>query len=285
MINTILGTKLASSQTFVEGFRIPVTKITAGPCVVTQVKRMDKDGYWSVQLGLGNRKAKNITKPLQNHFKKSNSTPRFIQEIRLKEEPTVKIGDIIKASDFFKAGDVISATGVSKGKGFASGIKLHGFRGGPRTHGQSDRERAPGSLGQTTTPGRVYKGKRMAGRMGTDTVTVKNLEVIEITPDGVLLIKGLVPGNFNGYLTIKKVGENKKFVSLYKEPQEEAVEEQVQDQVQEASQEEKQETAAEVETPTEEVKTEAAQENIEEEQKEEVKEEEPKEEVAEDAKS
>lgn len=208
MINAILGSKQGSSQTFVEGFRIPVTKITAGPCVVTQIKRMDKDGYWSVQLGFGNRKVKNITKPLQNHFKKSNSTPRFIQEIRLKEEPTLKIGDTIKASDFFKAGDVVSVTSVSKGKGFASGIKLHGFRGGPRTHGQSDRERAPGSVGQTTTPGRVYKGKRMAARMGGNTVTVKNLHVISLDSEKFeMTISGQIPGAIGSLVTIKKIKE------------------------------------------------------------------------------
>lgn len=208
MINAILGTKLGNSQTFVEGFRIPVTKVAVSPSIITQIKKMDGDGYWAVQLGFGNRKVKNLTKPLQNHFKKSNSTPRFIREIRLKEEPTVKVGDKIQASDFFKAGDVVAVTGVSKGKGFASGIKLHHFRGGPRTHGQSDRERAPGSIGQTTTPGRVYRGKRMAARMGTNTVTVANLHVISVDSEKFeMVISGQIPGPIGNLVTIKKIKE------------------------------------------------------------------------------
>jgi Ribosomal protein L3 len=133
------------------------------------------------------------------------------------------LGSEIQVAEIFATGDMVDVTGVSKGKGWAGGVKRWGFHGGPRTHGQSDRERAPGSIGQTTTPGRVYRGKKMAGRMGSDTVTVKNLEIIEITNDGVLLIKGLVPGRLNGLLMIKKVGENKKFVPLYKEVVEEEV--------------------------------------------------------------
>ncbi len=120
---------------------------------------------------------------------------------------------------------MVDVTGTSKGKGWAGGVKRHGFHGGPKTHGQSDRHRAPGSIGQGTTPGRVYRGKKMAGRMGTDTVTVKNLEVISITDDGVLLIKGLVPGFVSNYVVVKKVGENKKHVDLYSEPQETPVQE------------------------------------------------------------
>src|SRR3989344_5311512 len=178
ILNTILGSKQGLGQTFVEGFRIPITKVTAGPCVVTQIKKMDKDGYCAIQLGFSLRKAKNTSKPLQGHLKetsKDNKFPRFLREIKVDKEPEVKIGDIINIFDLFKVGDVVAVTGISKGNGFAGGVKRYHFRGGPRTHGQSDRERAPGSIGATTTPGRVLKGKKMAGRMGGERVTVKNL--------------------------------------------------------------------------------------------------------------
>ena len=209
MINTILGSKGASSQTFIEGFRIPVTKVTVGPCVVTQIKKMDKDGYWAIQLGFSSKKAKNTSKPLQGHLKatsKDSRFPRFLREVRVDKEPEVKVGDELKASDIFKAGDVVAVTGISKGKGFAGVVKRHHFHGGPRTHGQSDRERAPGSIGQTTTPGRVYKGKRMAGRMGGEQVTVKNLHIISVnTESGEVEISGQVPGNSGSLISIKKI--------------------------------------------------------------------------------
>ena len=209
MINTILGSKGSNSQTFIEGFRIPVTKVTAGPCVVTQIKKMEPDGYWAVQLGFGLRRIKNTSKPLQSHLKtlqKDNKFPRFLREVRLDKEPEYKVGDEIKASDIFNAGDVISVTGVSKGKGFAGVVKRHRFAGGPRTHGQSDRERAPGSIGQTTTPGRVYRGKRMAGRMGSEQVTVKNLHIISVNPESTEIeVSGQIPGTIGTLLTIKKI--------------------------------------------------------------------------------
>jgi large subunit ribosomal protein L3 len=217
MINTILGSKGKNSQTFVEGFRIPVTKVTAGPCVVTQIKRQERDGYWAIQLGFSTRKAKSTPKPLQGHFQKSQISnlksqiktqnfPRYIREVRLESEPEMKVGDEITASDIFKAGDIVAVTGVSKGKGFAGVVKRHHFKGGPRTHGQSDRERAPGSVGQTTTPGRVYKGKKMAGRMGGERVTIKNLHVINVNPEsGELEISGQLPGTAGSLVSIKKI--------------------------------------------------------------------------------
>jgi len=214
MINTILGSKGVNSQTFVEGFRIPVTKVTAGPCVVTQIKKMDRDGYWAIQLGFSSKKAKNTSKPLQGHLKanlqinKSTNKqmfPRYLQEVRVEAEPEFKVGDIVKASDIFKAGDVIAVTGISKGKGFAGVVKRHHFMGGPRTHGQSDRERAPGSVGQTTTPGRVYRGKRMAGRMGSEQVTVKNLHIISINDNGEVEVSGQIPGTVGSLVAIKKI--------------------------------------------------------------------------------
>ena len=205
-MNTLFGTKGNMTQTYVEGFRIPVTKVNLGPCTVMQIKNQEKDGYWSVQLGLGEKKLKNTTKPLQGHFKKGKINPRYIKEVRVTEEPKFQVGDIIKASDIFNSGDVIFATANTKGKGFASGIKKYNFRGGPKTHGQSDRHRAPGSIGQTTTPGRVYKGKRMAGRMGNIQVTIKNLHVVNVDSEkNEILISGAIPGGIGSFITIKKV--------------------------------------------------------------------------------
>lgn len=215
MINTILGSKGKNSQTFVEGFRIPVTKVVAGPCTVTQIKNMDKDGYWAVQLGFSTRKAKNTSKSLQGHLDKnkqiSESTnkqinfPRHLREVRVETEPEFKVGDVITVSDIFNPGDVVAVTGISKGKGFAGVIKKHGFHGGPKTHGQSDRERSPGSIGQTTTPGRVYRGKKMAGRMGGEQVTVKNLHVVSVSPEGIMEISGQIPGTIGSLVSIFKI--------------------------------------------------------------------------------
>jgi large subunit ribosomal protein L3 len=212
MFDSILATKDSISQTFVGGGRrIPTTKIQAGPCVVTYVRNMEKDGYWAMQLGIGERKSKNIGKPLQGHLKKvikGKTSPRFITEIRLKEEPKVNVGEIIKASDIFSAGDLISVSGISKGKGFAGGVKRWHFAGGNRTHGQSDRERAPGSIGQGTTPGRIYKGKHMAGRMGFARVTVKNLQVISVDPEtNEVEVSGPVPGITGALLVVKRLSE------------------------------------------------------------------------------
>ncbi len=229
MINTILASKGKNSQTFVEGFKVAITKVAAGPCVVTQIKSQDKDGYWAIQLGLSTKPAKNTSKPLQGHLSKaitqlsnnpnvhasaitqstneeSKSFPRYLREIRLDKEPTLKVGDVVNVKDVFRPGDVISVSGVSKGKGFAGVVKKHGFRGGPRTHGQSDRERAPGSIGQTTTPGRVYRGKRMAGRMGNTMVTIKNLHVISVNADSnEMEVSGQIPGAPGALLTIHKI--------------------------------------------------------------------------------
>lgn len=212
MIKTILGSKGVNSQTFIEGFRIPVTKVTAGPCVVTHIKNKDKDGYWALQLGFGSKRSKNTSKPLQGHLKNSSKDekpthyPRFLREIRLDKEPEQKVGDIINVADIFKSGDVVSVSGISKGKGYAGVVKKHGFHGGPRTHGQSDRERAPGSIGQTTTPGRVYKGKKMAGRMGADEVTVMNLHIISVNPDSnEVEVSGQIPGRPGTLITIHKL--------------------------------------------------------------------------------
>ncbi len=220
-LTALIGKKSYQKQGFLQdGTRVPLTAVSALGNFVTQVKTIDKEGYNSLQLGIDIKKK--ARKSQEFHSKKAGlkHTPRFFKEIRVEDISEFTPGMEIKVSDVFQPGDVVDVTGISKGKGFAGGVKRYGFKGGPRTHGQSDRERAPGSIGQTTTPGRVYKGKRMAGRMGQDSVTVKNLEIIEVTADGVLLIKGLVPGSVNTVLVVKKVGENKKFVPLYKEVKE-----------------------------------------------------------------
>ena len=209
MLNSLLGSKGTMNQGFIEGRRIPVTKINLGPCTVTQIKNMEKDGYWAVQLGFGTRKIKNLSKALQGHLKasiKDNKSPRYVKEIRVTEQPEYKVGDVVQVSSVFRVGDIVAVSGVSKGKGFAGAVKRHHFRGGPRTHGQSDRERAPGSIGQTTTPGRVYKGKRMAGRMGGESITVKNLQIVAIKPDtNEIEVAGPVPGIIAGLLVVKKL--------------------------------------------------------------------------------
>lgn len=221
-LNALIGKKTYQKQGFLQdGTRVPLSGIVVAGNFVTQVKSADKEGYNALQLGIGiNKKAK---KAIIGHSKKAGltQTARFLREVRVDDVSDVTSGTEINFKDVFVPGDIVDVTGISKGKGFAGGVKRWGFKGGPRTHGQSDRERAPGSIGQTTTPGRVYRGKKMAGRMGQDTVTVKNLEIIEVTNDGVLLIKGLVPGSLNSIVVVKKMGTNKKFVPLYKEVTEE----------------------------------------------------------------
>ncbi|MCL6096276.1 MAG: 50S ribosomal protein L3 [Patescibacteria group bacterium] len=218
----LIGKKTYQSQGFLQdGTRVPLSAISVLDNLISQIKTADKDGYNSVQIGFEIKKKPN--KALEGHGKKAglNKTPRFLKEIRVDDVTGLELGAKIDTNEVFKPGDIVDVSGVSKGKGFAGGVKRWHFKGGPRTHGQSDRERAPGSIGQTTTPGRVYKGKKMAGKMGDTTATVRNLEVIEITADGIILIKGLIPGSKGTVVVIKKVGENKKFVPLYKEVVEE----------------------------------------------------------------
>ncbi len=199
-MDTLFGIKGRMTQTFIEGFRIPVAKINLGPCRVLGIKNMQKDGYWALQLGFQEKKtSKKTPKNNQNKFK-------FIKEVRFMEEPKYKVGDTISISDIFKIGDIVNVSGITKGKGFAGGVRRYNFRGGPKTHGQSDRHRAPGSIGQTTTPGRVYKGKRMAGRMGSDLVTIKNLHVVNVYPElNQIDLSGPVPGRFGSFLTVRKI--------------------------------------------------------------------------------
>lgn len=197
------------TQAFVDNTRVPVTIVSVTPNTVIQVITENKNGYFGVQLGFGEKRTKNITKPLLGHLKAAKDqkvAARFLREVRVESEPDEKVGDQIKASDIFSVGDVVAVTGVSKGKGFAGGVKRHGFHGGPKTHGQSDRHRAPGSIGQGTSPGRVWKGKRMAGRMGSDTVTVKNLKVIAVDSEkNELHLSGPVPGTRKSLLIVKRI--------------------------------------------------------------------------------
>jgi len=181
------------------GKMIPCTVIEAGPCVVTQVKTNDKDGYEAVQIAFGDKKEKNTSKPMLGHFKKAGVTPkRYVAEFDGFEQE-VKLGDLISLEGLFAEGENVDVIGTSKGKGFQGVVKRHGFSGvGESTHGQHNRLRAPGSLGASSDPSRVFKGMRMAGRTGGDRVTVGNLQVVKVLADqNLILIKGAVPG-FNG---------------------------------------------------------------------------------------
>ncbi len=225
MIQSLIGKKIDQTQGFLEdGTRVPLSVISVGGNVVTQIKTQDHEGYNSIQLGFGTWKRP--TKPMTGHIKKAGldkSTPRFFREVRVDTPPDQTLGSAILVSEVFEPGDVVDVTGTSKGKGFAGVVKRHGFHGGPKTHGQSDRHRAPGAIGTGTTPGRVYRGKRMAGRMGNDQVTIKNLEVLDVKED-TILVRGLIPGNKGSVVTITKVGKNKKFKPLYSEDREQKTE-------------------------------------------------------------
>ena len=237
-MQAILGQKKNQTQKFLkDGRRIPVTEVIVMDNIVVSIKTQDKDGYAAVQLGYGTKK--HPTKALLGHTKGAHmeKAPLFMREIRMVDtsaaEELPKPGEFIKVVDTFKPGDIVAVTGMSNGKGFAGGVKRYHFKGGPKTHGQSDRHRAPGSIGSGTTPGRVYKGKRMAGKMGNEQVTVKNLEIVAVEGEQ-LLIKGVVPGVRKGLLMVKKTGEDKKFVGLLTVSKEiESVKEEVVSKVQE----------------------------------------------------
>lgn len=205
----ILGKKVGMTQIFNEvGEVVPVTVIEAGPCYVTQVKTEEKDGYNAIQIGFGEVKLRKLNKPQQGHLR--NLAPlRHLREIRTDDAGSYEVGQQVNVG-IFAAGQRVDITGTSKGRGFAGVVKRHGFRGGPKTHGQSDRHRAPGSIGSTSTPGRVFRGLRMAGRMGGERVTVQNLEVVRVDLDrNLLLIKGSVPGRRGGLLLIRDAVKSK----------------------------------------------------------------------------
>jgi len=203
MIQGLIGRKLGMTQMFDEsGVVHPVTVIECGPNVITQVKSTDTDGYEAVQLGFGIDKR--LTKPEQGHRKSSGYMSRTLREVKADDVSEYEVGQVLKA-DTFNTGELVDITGTSKGRGFQGGVKRHGFAGGSKTHGQSDRWRAPGSIGSSATPGRVFKGLRMAGHMGVDKVTVQNLKVLRVDVDrNILLVQGSVPGPNNGTVIIRR---------------------------------------------------------------------------------
>lgn len=207
-MNGILGRKMGMTRVFDDqGRNIPVTVIQAGPCTVTQIKNSEKDGYVSVQVGFEDKKEKHSNKPETGHFARADVKPmRFLREFKIAgDEQELHLGDQIKV-DIFTVGETVKVTGWSKGKGFQGVVRRHKFSGGPKTHGQSDRLRAPGSLGQSSYPSRVFKGLKMAGRMGNEKVTVRNLRVVRVDPDNnVIMIKGGVPGPNSGLVIINKL--------------------------------------------------------------------------------
>ena len=188
-----------------EGKNVPCTVIEAGPCVVTQVKSVEKDGYAAVQLGFQEAKAKNTTKPMEGHFKKAGTTPkRHLAEFK-NFEGEYKLGDTITV-DYLSNAKFVDVIGTSKGKGYQGVVKRHGFGGvGQSTHGQDDRLRAPGSIGACSYPAKVFKGMRMAGQMGNERVTVQNLPIVKVLPENnVLIVKGSVPGSKGSIVLIEK---------------------------------------------------------------------------------
>ena len=206
MLKGLIGKKVGMTQIFdTVGDAIPVTLIEAGPCYITQVRKPESDGYSAVQLGFDEVKPKRLTGGQVGHLKRNNlNLPplRFLREIREKDTE-LKEGDKVTV-DVFQIGDHVDVIGTSKGKGFQGGVKRYHFAGGPKTHGQSDRHRAPGSRGSGTTPGRVYKGARGPGHMGSDRVTVQNLKIVLVDPERNLLgVRGAVPGAKGGILLIK----------------------------------------------------------------------------------
>ncbi len=208
MGTALLGKKLGMTSFFTDkGEQIPCTVIEAGPCSVVNIRTEQKDGYVAVQLGFGSRSPKKINKPLGKYFEKHNLKPtRWLREFR-DFDIAVEPGTTLYVGELFKKGDKIKISGTSKGRGFQGVVKRHHFGGvGMTTHGQSDRVRAPGSIGSSSYPSRVFKGLRMAGRMGGKRSTIRNLEVIEIIPEqNLLLVKGGVPGPINGLLEIVKL--------------------------------------------------------------------------------
>lgn len=201
----IIGRKIGMTSIYsAEGKSLPCTLVEAGPCVVTQVKTTDRDGYDAVQLGFGNRKEKNTPNALKGHFKKANTTPKS-KLVEFKGFEALNAGDEVTVS-IFEVGEFVDITGTTKGKGFQGVVRRHNFGGvGQSTHGQHNRLRAPGSIGACSYPARVFKGMRMAGQMGNKQRTQGNLEILKVLADrNILIIKGSIPGANNSYVTIYK---------------------------------------------------------------------------------
>ncbi|MFT3889145.1 MAG: 50S ribosomal protein L3 [Arachnia sp.] len=210
IVKGILGTKLGMTQLWDDNNKVvPVTVVQAGPCVVTQVRTPEQDGYNAVQLGFGAVKAKKVTKPEAGHFAKADVTPRaHLVELRTANASEFELGQELTA-EVFEGGEIVDVTGTSKGKGTAGVMKRHGFHGLRATHGVHRKHRSPGSIGGCATPGRVFKGLRMAGRMGNNKVTVQNLKIYAVDAErGLLLVRGAIPGN-NGSLVVVRSAAKK----------------------------------------------------------------------------
>ena len=207
-MKTLFGRKIGMTQIFLDdGRAVPVTVIEAGPCPVVQIKTEDENGYNAVQLGFEEIRKTLVNMPLKGHYARSKTAPkRFLKEVRVDDVEGIELGKEFRV-DIFNVGDKVNISGVSKGLGFMGTVRRHRFAGGPKTHGQSDRWRAPGSIGQSSYPSRVFKGMRMAGRMGGDMVTVKNLTVVKVDAENNLIcVRGAVPGKNRTFLRIRKNG-------------------------------------------------------------------------------
>lgn len=256
MINTLLGIKKGMTSSYdARGRRVGATIIEVEPNYVTQLKSSEtKDGYTAVQIGIGSKKS--VRKPQLGHLKKAGVEKKlkFLKEVKTDDVSGLSLGKEVKLGEVLKAGDAVKVTGVSKGRGFAGGVKRYGFQGGPKTHGQSDRHRAPGSSGSGTTPGRVYKGKRRPGHMGVENITYRNLEVIAVDRVANLItVKGGVPGPVGGLITIQKLGQIKGYTPPpepeVEEEEEESVSKEAQEVVETQAVEEPAQEEASAETP------------------------------------
>lgn len=207
-MNGLIGKKIGMTSIFDDaGRNVACTIVELGPCVVTQVKTEDSDGYYALQLGFGDAKVKNTTKPLMGHFEKAKTGPkRKVAEFRDFDIVSKSLGDVITVGEVFTEGDFVNVVGISKGKGFQGVVKRHGFRGvNDATHGQHNRQRAPGSIGAASYPAKVFKGLRMAGRTGGKRAKTTNLKVLKIFPEkNLLLIKGAIPGHKGSTVIIEK---------------------------------------------------------------------------------
>ena len=204
MIKGLLGKKVKMTTSFnlESGEAVPVTILQVGPCKVTQIKTETKDGYVAVQIGY--QEAKKLNKPAQGHLKRSDSNFKYLREFETQDVDSMEVGQTLDCG-IFQVGDIVSVTGISKGKGFAGTVKRWNFKGGPKTHGQSDRHRAPGSIGAGSSPGRVWKGTKMSGHMGSERVTQKGLRIVKVdTKDNILEVQGSVPGSVKSMIMIEK---------------------------------------------------------------------------------
>ena len=205
-IKGVIGRKIGMTTHYgVDGAAVPVTAIAAGPCFVTQVKTLSRDGYEAVQLGFGG--VKRLNRPLSGHLVRSGGKFRYLQEFPVDDLGDFEVGQEVNVA-IFNVGDVVQVSGRSRGRGFAGGVRRHNFAGGPKTHGQSDRHRAPGSIGAGSSPGRVWKGTRMAGHMGNAQVSQRGLRVVLTDPErNLMFVRGSVPGASNALLRIERVKE------------------------------------------------------------------------------